>query len=400
MEKPVTVIEISDTQIRLAVAYVKQDKVNIIHLVERPITNLISRGEIVDFQTLSQILSSMKEFKDETTKEKITVNEATLILPSIGLNVFQSEKTTNVVSPYGTIATIDIENVVSLVQKESVPSGSEIVDIIPDSFILEMGRQFVNPPINERSNSVTINAKIHTLPTRVVSDYKRVLDAARIHVRKMCVSSYAISELARNVGDIPNSYILVDMGADQSNISLIGNNTPFETISFPSGGNDLVKRIVENLRISDVDALELVKKFGLDERPLTYKPVIARACVDGVNHEYDQESLNNVIRKFFLEEYFTQFDVAFQTLMKNYPEQVKKLPVVFTGGLSKTYGFANLARSIFTKNQSIHFLEPMTFGARDARYSTLVGALYVAGKYRGALSDTRVKASELSRKGQ
>ena len=119
MEKYITSIEISNTQIRLAVGYVQDNKVNLIHVAERPITGLISHGEIVDFQTLSSILSSMREFKDETTKEKITITEATVVLPSFGLNVYQSSKTTNVVSPYSLIATIDIENVVSIVQKEA-----------------------------------------------------------------------------------------------------------------------------------------------------------------------------------------------------------------------------------------------------------------------------------------
>ena len=263
MEKPITVIEISDTQIRLAVGYAKDDKIHLVHLSERPITGLISAGEITDYQTLSSILSSMREYKDETTKEKFTVNEATVILPSLGLNVFQSEKTTNVVSPYGMIANIDIENVVSLVQKEAVPAGSEIIDIIPDSFTLEMGRSFLYPPINEKSNNITINAKIHTLPTRIVSEYKRVVEASHIHVRRLCVSSYALAELGKYTDDIPSSYILVDMGSEISNITLVGNDSPFETISFTSGGSDLVKRVIENFQISFDDALEFIKAHAV-----------------------------------------------------------------------------------------------------------------------------------------
>lgn len=397
MEKPIVVVEISDTQVRLAVGYANKDKINVVHMAERPIHGLISHGEIIDFQTLSQILSSMKEFKDETTKEKIVINEATVVLPSLGLNVFQSEKTTNVVSPYGLIQTIDIENVVSLVQKEAVPSGSEIIDIIPDAFVLEMGRSFINPPINEKSNNITINAKIHTLPTRVVSEYKRVVEQAHIKVRRLCVSSYAISELTRHINDIPASYILVDMGAEVSDISLIGNHTPFETVCFQSGGNDLVNRIVENLGVSSDDALDLLKKYGLDERPLSYKPVIAEAVIEGTKRSYNPSSLNLIIKQFFLEEYFNQFDIAYTNLMKNYPESVKQLPIVFTGGLSKMIGFETLAKQKFMKNQSIHYLEPSEFGARDARFSATIGAMYVASKYKGALSDTRAKTIELMR---
>ena len=392
MEKPITVIEISDTQIRLAVGYAKDDKIHLVHLSERPITGLISAGEITDYQTLSSILSSMREYKDETTKEKFTVNEATVILPSLGLNVFQSEKTTNVVSPYGMIANIDIENVVSLVQKEAVPAGSEIIDIIPDSFTLEMGRSFINPPINEKSNSIRINAKIHCLPTRIVSEYKRVVEAAHIRVRRLCVSSYALTELGKYVEDIPNNYILVDMGAQLSSLTLVGNNTPFDSVCFMSGGNDLINRIVDGFKVDPGEALELLKKYGFDQRPLSYNPTIAASFIDGISRDFDPTSLNALIETFFKEDYFPQFDVVFQNMMKGYPDQVKELPVVFSGGFSKLFGFESLAKEKFNKNQSIHYLEPNTIGARDARFSACIGAMYVASKYKGALSDTRIKS--------
>ena len=397
MEKPLTVVEISDTRVRVAVGYANNDKINLVYMAERPIDGLISHGEIIDLTTLAQILNSMREFKNETTKEKFVVNEATLILPSLGLNVFQSEKETNVVSPYGVIAQIDIENVISLVQKEAVPSGSEIIDIIPDSFTLEQGRSYINPPIGEHSNNIKVNAKIHCLPTRIVSEYKRVAEAAHIKVRRLCVSSYALAEIGRYTENMPNSYILVDMGAEMSSISLIGNNTPFETISFTSGGNDLIKRVVESFQISPEDAFSILKKYGLDERPLSYNPTIAESVVDGVKKEFDPATLNEIIKDFFKDDYFEQFDVTFENLMKGYPDAVRNLPIVFTGGLSKLIGFDNLVKEKFSKSQSIHYLEPTTFGARDARFSTVIGAMYSASKYKGSLSDSRVKPNEIIR---
>ena len=397
MEKPLTVVEISDTQVRVAVGYANNDKINLVYMAERPINGLISHGEIIDLTTLSQILSSMREFKNETTKEKFVVNEATLVLPSLGLNVFQCDKETNVVSPFGVIAQIDIENVISLVQKETVPSGSEIIDIIPDSFTLEQGRSYINPPIGEHSNNIKVNAKIHCLPTRIVSEYKRVCEAAHIKVRRLCVGSYALAELGKYVEDIPHSYILVDMGAEMSSISLIGNNTPFETIAFQSGSNDLVNRIVDNFRINCDEASSLLEKYGYDERPLSYKPVIAKGDVDGINKEFTPSDLNAIIKTFFEEDYFAQFDVTFENLMKGYPEAVRTLPIVFTGCFSKLIGFEILAKEKFVKNQSIHHLEPSTFGARDARFSACIGAMYSASKYKGSLSDSRVKTNEISR---
>ena len=397
MENYIIALEISDTEIRLAVGYVTENKINLIHVAKRPIIGLVSHGEIIDFQTLSSIISSMKDFKDETTKEKITINEVSLVLPSIGLNVFQSSKTTNVVSPYSLIAQIDIENVVSLVQKEAIPNGSEIVDIIPDSFVLEKGRSFINPPINEKSNNITIKAKIHTLPARIVSDYKRVVEKSGMKVRRLCVNSYAICELAKYSENIPQSFILVDIGADITNITLIGNSAPFETVSFMCGAAELINKVGEKFGLSYSDAIDLISKYGLDERPLTYKPVIATTFVNGLETQHDPESLNVIIKEFFFEEYFGKFDVAFDTLMKGYPDNVRNLPIVFAGGLTKMFGFDGLVKEKFKSNTSIHSLEPTCIGARDTSYSAIIGAIFASSKYKGSLSDTRLKSNQLER---
>ena len=398
MEKYISAIEISDTQIRLAVGYINsENKLHLVHVSERPIHGLVSNGDILDYQTLSSIVASMKEFKDEVSKEKITINEAVVVLPSIGLNVFQSSKTSNVVSPYSIIAQIDIENVVFLVQKETIPGGSEIVDIIPDQFVLEKGRSFINPPINEKSDSITIKAKIHTLPAHIINDYKRVFDGARIKVHKMCVNSYALAELAKNCDDIPESYILVDIGADVSNVSLVGNTSVYETVSFMSGSSHLINKIGAKFGLSFDESLELLRKYGLDERELTYRPVIATSFVDGLETHHDPESLNKIIKEFFEEEYLVKFDVAYETLMKGYQDNVRNLPVVFTGGLTKMFGFEGIVKNKFVNNASIHYLEPKCIGARDSSYSALIGAMYASWKYKGALSDTRAKANQISR---
>ena len=397
MENYISAIEISDTEVRLAVGYVTENKINLIHVSQRPILGLVSHGEIIDFPTLSSIIASMREFKDETTKEKITINEATLVLPSLGLNVFQSSKTTNVVSPYSIIAQLDIENVISLVQKETIPNGSEVVDIIPDSFVLEKGRSFINPPISEKSNNITVKAKIHTLPARIVHDYRRVLENARIKVRRMCVNSYAICELAKYSKDIPQSFILVDIGADLTNVTLIGNSAPFETQTFLTGASELINKVGEKFGMSYGDALDLISKYGLDERPLTYKPSIATTYVDGLETQHDPESLNSIIKEFFTQEYFGKFDVAFDTLMKGYPDNVRNLPIVFAGGPTKMFGFDGLVKEKFKSNASIHYLEPECIGARDTSYSAIIGAIFASSKYKGSLSDTRLKSNQLER---
>ena len=108
MEKRIAVIEITNREVRLIIGDIVNDKPVVLYQTSRPITGLIARGEIIDETTLSQIIASVGNIADEKMKTRLRVSEATLILPPSGLSVYQTEKTTNVVSSNSIIESIDI----------------------------------------------------------------------------------------------------------------------------------------------------------------------------------------------------------------------------------------------------------------------------------------------------
>ena len=189
--KAVAVIEITNKVARIIVGNVIDEKPVIIYTNEKPIEGMVARGEIVDFNGICNVLKSIRAIQDANLHLKLTISEATLVIPPLGLEVFQADKTTNIVSPTSIIEQIDISNVLSLVSKEKVPSGSEIVDIIPDIFITESGQVFDVPPLGQKSNSLTVRAKVFALPNRVIEQYRRVLESAGIRTRRIILSPYA-----------------------------------------------------------------------------------------------------------------------------------------------------------------------------------------------------------------
>lgn len=393
MEEQNVVIEITDTEIRMVVGFTKNNHPHISYMVTRPINGLISHGEINDFATLTSIVGSFKDIKDENFRGKDVVNDVTVILPALGLNIFEAEKTTNVVSNDNVIENIDISNVLELVRKEPVSNGSEVIDIVPDQFLMDGGRISTVPPIGQKSNQLTVKAKIHTLPTRVVSDYKRVIESAHISVKKFCLSSYATCELAKYTEGIPENYILVDMGAEVGEISLIGNHSPFGTVAFEGGGASIVNTLAEKYGVLPEQGLDLLTNYGYSNRKLSFEPVICKTDLA----EITQKDLNKIIKDYFEEEYFPKFMAAFNSLMEDYREDVKRLPLVFTGGFSKMIGFDELAKEKFANHESIHFLEPNIVGAHSAQYSVSVGGLMIACAHKGALSEQKNKSKGLLR---
>ena len=107
--------------------------------------------------------------------------------------------------------------------------------------------------------------------------------------------------------------------------------------------------------------------------------------------------LHTPIDSFLKEEYFPKFDSAYNTLLKGYQDNIRTLPVVFTGGITEMLGFDELAKAKFSTNSAIHYLIPDCMGARYTHFSALIGGLYASSKYKGSLSDTRLKNVQLQR---
>lgn len=393
--KQYAVIEITNTVARLVVGNVLDNNPVIVYSTERPIEGLVTRGEIADFNGLVDVLANMRKISDEALRLRLTISEASVIVPPLGLEIFQTDKTTNVVSPTSIIEAIDIQNVLSLVQKERVTSGSEIVDIIPDFFVLEQTGTFVEPPIGQKSNTLSLRAKVHSMPSRVIDDYKRVVESAGIHVRRLMVSSYATMEYLKSAKLSPNNYLIMDMGAGSTTLSLVGGNCLFNSNVILLGGNDLSLQIADEFDIDPLKATELMELYGISDRELSFDPIISSGISDK-----SVTDLNKVIEEFFREFYFKQLDVGLATLLTGYSKRVAQLPIIVTGGFSKLKGVQKLLQEKFKENESVTFISPHVVGARNPKYCASLGALVVSTHYKGTLSDQRARVSPVERVGE
>ncbi|MCQ2793066.1 MAG: hypothetical protein MJ221_01405 [Bacilli bacterium] len=391
------VIEITDSKVRLIIGNVVDGKPVICYAIEKPIYGMVSRGEIIEYNRLIQTISSLAHMHDEDVKLNLNVSEAYVILPPIGFEVFETNKVTNVVSPTSIIESIDIRNVMSLVKKEIVPPGQAIVDIIPDAFILEGDRSFANPPIGEKSNSITLYTKIHTLPSRLLASYTNAVRNSQIRPSRSLLAPYCLCEYIKTNNEYPKNYILVDCNAGYSSISLIGNSTPFSSDHVLLGYNDLVLKISQAFQITEEKAKEVLDTYGLDERNITFNPVIV-SSQDEFGHEIDfvQDDLNKLIREFTTE-FLKQLDSCYLTLLTGYSEEVRKLPIVVTGELINVHGIKKVLESHFTNSDEVIFVSSDIVGARGPEFATCVGALLIGGSFKGSLSEERAKVSELNR---
>ncbi|MDD4303228.1 MAG: cell division FtsA domain-containing protein [Bacilli bacterium] len=399
MEKPTAAIEISSAEIKLVVGYEIDGQPIVLYAMRKPIDAFVERGQIVNLIGLIDALREIKEIKDATAKLKLTISEAILLLPPLGLEVYQSDKTTNVVSPTGTVEAIDISNVVSLVRKEVIPHGGQIIDIVPDAFALDNGVALSSQPLGEKSNSLSISAKIHALPFSVIENFRRAFKEADIVVKRALVAPHAATYLLAQDLALPTSYLLIDMGAEVTTVSLIGDRTLFSSTYFEKGGKDLTTAIMASLNLPFDEAEKLKRRYGIDHRSMSFYPTIAQSVdIEGVEKQYTTEDLNRVTEQFVYD-YLVSLKQAINSLMSGYDKKYLKMPFVISGGLGRLSGLDELIIEAFPDNK-IHFCIPKAIGARHQTYVNTLGAILANNRYQSYLEEDRPVVTPLTRGGK
>lgn len=399
MEKPIAAIEISSAEIKLVVGYEIENQPIVLYAMRKPIDAFVERGQIVNLIGLIDALREIKEIKDATAKLKLTISEAILLLPPLGLEVYQSDKTTNVVSPTGTVEAIDISNVVSLVRKEVIPHGGQIVDIVPDAFALDNGLPLASQPLGEKSNSLSISAKIHALPFSVIENFRRAFKEADIVIKRALVAPHAATYLLAQDLSLPTSYLLIDMGAEVTTVSLVGDRTLFASTYFEKGGKDLTAAIMTSFNLPFDEAEKLKRRYGIDHRPMSFYPTIAKSTdLDGIEKEYTTEDLNRVTEQFVYD-YLVSLKQAINSLMSGYDKKYLKMPFIISGGLGRLCGLDELIIEAFPDNK-IHFCIPTAIGARHQTYINTLGAILANNCYQSYLEEDRPVVTPLTRGGK
>lgn len=387
----VAVLELSSTSAKYAVGFFLRDDPVLLYCRSVDISPFMEAGEIRDSASLSQKISELVKTDDEELSLKIDPGEVMLVLPPLGFEAYVNNKTTNVVGADGTIAKIDIQNVISLIKKEHIPSGNEIVDIVPDSFTTEEGVSYENPPLGEISNSLRMDAKIHTLPPQIHHAYKKAVEDSGVRLSRACVSVYCAASLIALDKEMPSNYFLIDCGASLTTVTLIGKGSPYSSFTIKKGGNDLTKAIAERFSIGFEEAEEAKVRFGYSERETKFdKPLMG--------NKVRQKELNEVISEFY-KGFLPLLDNAIKTIIqrqKDASKQFDSLPLVLSGGGSSLHGLTAVFKPYFPE-RGLHIYKPKAFGARDPVYTNLLGLIVAQGQYRGTLEENYKGVSALSR---
>lgn len=398
MGKELAVIQINDSSVRVVLGNVIDKKPYVIYAGETPIDNLISRGEIRDYVNLTKLIASFSHYSVEKLKINIEISDAIVILPPNGFEVFDINQSTTVVSSAHIVEQTDINNIISMINNNRLPKPDvQLLDIVPDFYALDNGRKFSFAPIGQRTSSLYVHAKVHLVPKPIYNSIVQLYAQTTIRAKTILSEQYSLASLVKIMPDMPKTYLLVSIDDGLTSLTLVDNYSPIKSQTFPLGYKDLLDKICLKTNLGKDQVKELLHLYGYDDRELAFKPVIFKSQdLEGNEISYSPDDLNKMIKEF-MNEYFVQMDACYNSLLNGLPIQAKKLDVVYTGEFITIIGIKPFLEKYFKESNGIHYLSPSTLGARNSKYSPLIGALVASSFKTGSLQEGESRISRLDR---
>ena len=119
-KRPSAVLEIADDKVKFMIGLSSKDPA-VLYYDERPLPpGLVEAGEIKDEGEVARVIASFSSIKDEGLSLKVNADSLSLVLPCIGMEIYQNVKTSQTVSD--SVSTLDVSNVLALVNREAVHS--------------------------------------------------------------------------------------------------------------------------------------------------------------------------------------------------------------------------------------------------------------------------------------
>ena len=397
MEKPIAAIELGSKKLKLVVGYEIDGKVYVLYTLVKPYGHAIEGGNFVDANRVSQTIASVREFTDPAAKLKLNISDVILCIPPFGLGVYQTRQVTTVVTEDSKISNLDIKNIYALIRNSAYPLNDKaLVDVIPESFTLDQGRIFARPPLGEMSSTLTVSAKVQTLPKLLVDNYQTVLSNGGMVSRRNVIATLAATELNASYEGMPHSYILVDIGSNVTTVSFIGNNALYGTTFFNWGGDNITEKIIESFNINEADAEKYKVMYGIDNREMNFKaPICTTDDGTGVEVHHTNDELNAII-KGELDIFVNYLNNAVNEVVAQHDKSYRSFPMLLIGGGAQLNGLVNYITPKVL-SETVDVVTAKTLGARNPTFFNCLGMLLTHAKYLNLNDEAHPKVGQVTR---
>lgn len=220
----------------------------------------IKKGKIIDEDEVSiSVAKSIKEIEEQTN---FKINSAYVTIPGKYVTIFENSIVKEIKDRFAGISIKDVQAAIMQVKDIEIPDNNTLIDIIPESFVLENGK-IVKDPVGNLSSSFTINAQLVLANKDYVKKISYILRKAELDVDGIVPNTLAQRNLILDTNELNDNVMILDIGAGNTDIGVFEGEKFIYTNTIPLGGGTITNDIALVLNISEEEAEKLKKQYGL-----------------------------------------------------------------------------------------------------------------------------------------
>ncbi len=155
----------------------------------------------------------------------------------------------------------DVDNLVENMYKLALPPGEEIIDVIPQEYIID-GQTGIREPIGMSGNCLEANFHIITGKIAAAKNIEKCVSKAGMTVTDIILEPLASAEAVLTTQEKEAGVVLVDIGGGTTDLAIFQDEIIRHTAVIPLGGNVITEDIKEGCSIIRTQAEALKKSFG------------------------------------------------------------------------------------------------------------------------------------------
>jgi cell division protein FtsA len=366
-------LDIGTSKVKVIIGEVLNDSLNIIGVGSAKSSGL-KKGSVVD---IDQTVYSIKNAIEQA--ERMVGMQIDSVVVGINGNHIELQPCHGVVavqSENREITNEDITRVIDGAQVVSIPPEREIIDVVPQQFIVD-GLDEITDPRGMIGVRLEMAGTIITCSKTFLHNVLKCVERAGLEIADICLQPLAAGTVALSKDEKEMGVALIDVGGGCTTISVFENDHLVSTRVINLGGDNITKDLSIGLRTSTEEAEDIKLNYGHAYYDDAQEDEVFEVGAIGNNTKqtYNQLQAADIIEARLEEIYAYAEDeinrLGFHDLPGGY---------VLTGGTMSMPGVLELARDLFRSNVRIAI--PDYIGVREPQFTAGVGILQFA--YRNA----------------
>lgn len=220
----------------------------------------ITRGQIIDDEAVSvAIANTIKEAEEFAN---FSINSAYITIPGRYVTLVQNSVEKEVKDRFDGVTQKDVASAMSMIREIEIPDSEELIDIVPDRFILDDGKT-VDNPVGNYCSKFTLTAQLILADKSYVKKISSICRKAGIDIDGIVPITLAERNLVLDSNEMNDNVMILDIGAGNTEIGVFKGNSFVYTSTLPLGGDNITSDIAYVLNISKEEADKLKRQYGL-----------------------------------------------------------------------------------------------------------------------------------------